>query len=622
MTTAHAARLFKAATDAHRRGEMAAALKAYNDVLESDPGHAPAHFLLGLIHRATGRVTEALEHMRHAARIEPENVSYRQGLAEVLLSNGQMEAAERAFRMTVLCDPSVAAVWSWLGGRLEQLGDLPSAERLARRRRYLSNDRGAALAHAEVLSRLGDIGVAWPLADRAVRLGGTYDALADLKSALMFPPVPTGRDQIEQARRRFADALDRVADSGLRLEDPVSQVGRAPFYLAYHGLDDRHLMERFNDVLHAATPGFQDQRPGTGKSGGRTRVGIFSTFFNAHTVLRYTQGLIRAMAGREDLELLALPTATSPAAARRHLETLGAAVAPVAGDYSRAVREIRALDLDVLIFADIGMEPLSGALAHTDLAARQIALSGHPVTTGIRRLDGYVTCPIFEPESFEAHYTEPVIRAKFWPMGYVRAVSGPESLPMPDRDSTRKVLLCAQSLFKIHPDMDAGFRDILDRVPSALLYFIDLPPGMKPVTERFRARLASAGIDVAARVRFLPRMPLESFLGWLRHADVVLDSWYFSGGDSSFAALAAGAPVVTLEGAFYRGRQTAGLLRAMGRPDTIAETPMRYAEIVESMVADRAHADALRRHLDARRSQVFDRSDGADPLIDAILGYN
>ena len=114
MTTAHAARLFKAATDAHRRGEMAAALKAYNDVLESDPGHAPAHFLLGLIHRATGRVAEALEHMRHAARIEPENVSYRQGLAEVLLSNGQMEAAERAFRMTVLCDPSVAAVWSWL----------------------------------------------------------------------------------------------------------------------------------------------------------------------------------------------------------------------------------------------------------------------------------------------------------------------------------------------------------------------------------------------------------------------------------------------------------------------------------------------------------------------------
>ena len=620
MTPSRTGKLFKAATEAHRRGELTTAVEFYTDVVKADPSHAPAHFLLGLIYRATGRVADALAHVRHATRTAPENISYRQGLAEVLLANGQSEAAERAFRTTVLCDPTVAAAWSWLGGRLEQKGDLPAAEHVARRRRYLSDDRGAALTHAEVLSRLGNIETAWPLAERAVRMGGSYDPLSDLKSALMFPPIPTNRDQIIQARERFADALDRVANSGLRLEDPVSQVGRAPFYLAYHGLDDRRLMERFNDVLHAATPGFQDQRAGTKTSGGRQRIGIFSTFFNAHTVLRYTQGLIRAMAAREDLELMALPAASIPAAASRHLESLGATVVPIAADYPRAVRQIRELALDVLIFADIGMEPLSGALAHTDLATRQIALSGHPVTTGIRRLDGYVICPTFEPEGFEAHYTEPVIRAEFWPMGYVREVSDLKSFPLPDRNSTHPVLLCAQSLFKIHPDMDAGFRDILDRIPSAALYFIDLPQGMKPVTERFRARLASAGIDVDARVRFLPRMPLAEFLGWLRHADVVLDSWYFSGGDSSFSALAAGAPVVTLEWAFYRGRQTAGLLRQARLPETLAETPDRYAEIVEKMATDRTYTDDLRRKLEAGCPRVFNRLDGADALIDDIVG--
>jgi protein O-GlcNAc transferase len=213
-----------------------------------------------------------------------------------------------------------------------------------------------------------------------------------------------------------------------------------------------------------------------------------------------------------------------------------------------------------------------------------------------------------------------VIRAEFWPMGYVREVSDLKSFPLPDRNSTHPVLLCAQSLFKIHPDMDAGFRDILDRIPSAALYFIDLPQGMKPVTERFRARLVSAGIDVDARVRFLPRMPLVEFLGWLRHADVVLDSWYFSGGDSSFSALAAGAPVVTLEGAFYRGRQTAGLLRQARLPETLAETPDRYAEIVEKMATDRTYTDDLRRKLEAGCPRVFNRLDGADALIDDIVG--
>ena len=620
MITPLTARMFKAGADAHRRGEMATAVKFYTDVISADPNHAPARFLLGLICRATGQITDALEHVRHAARIAPENISYRQGLAEVLLANGQNEAAERAFQLTILCDPTVAAAWSWLGGRLEQTGDLPAAERVARRCRYLSGDRGATLAHAEVLSRLGDVETAWPLAERAVRMDGRYDALSDLKSALMFPPIPAGRDQIEHARERFAASLDRVAESGLRLEDPVSQVGRAPFYLAYHGLDDRHLMERFNDVLHAATPAFHEERSEAPKSGGGKRVGIFSTFFNAHTVLRYTQGLIRSMAGRADIELLALSPPTLPPAARGHLEKLGAKVVPVGGDYPLAVRQIRALHLDVLIFADIGMEPLSGALAHTDLAGRQIALSGHPVTTGIRRLNGYVTCPGFEPDGFPAQYTEPLIRAAFWPLGYARATSDPEALPKPDRDNTRPVLLCAQSLFKIHPDMDANFHEILERVPSALLYFVDLPTGMRPVTERFRARLASAGIDVDTRVRFLPRMPLADFLGCLRYADVVLDSWYFSGGDSSFSALAAGAPVVTLEGAFYRGRQTSGLLRHARCPETIAETPERYAEIVEKMATDRARADDLRRKLEVAGSHVFDRLDGADTLIDAIIG--
>jgi CRISPR-associated protein Csy1 len=619
MASPITAKIFKAATDAHRRGEMAAAVKHYNDVVKADPNHAPAHFLLGLIDRAAGRIPDALTHVRQAVRIAPDNTSYRQGLAEVLLADGRTDAAERAFRETILCDPAVAAAWAWLGGRLEQSGDLPAAERIARRRRYLSGDPSAILAHAEILSRLGDVAAAWPLARSAVNVGGRYDPLSDLKSGLMFPPVPINRDQIESARRRFSESLDRVADSGLKLEDPVSQIGRAPFYLAYHGLDDRPLAERFDDVLNALTPAFRERRPAATKSD-RTRVGVFSTFFNAHTVLRYSQGLIKAMARRADIELLVLPTATIPDAASAHLASLGAGVAAISNDYPQATREIRALNLDVLIFADIGMEPLSGALARSDLATRTIALSGHPVTTGIRRLSGYVTCPGFEPQGFEAHYTEPLIRAAFWPLDYIRPTSEPAALPSPDRDPNRPTLLCAQSLFKIHPDMDAMFHEILERVPSAVLYFIDLPHGMRPVTERFRSRLVGAGIDVERRIRFLPRMPLAHFLGWLRHADVVLDSRHFSGGDSSLSTLAAGAPVVTSKDAFYRGRQTAGLLRAMGVTETIAATSEGYIQIAERMATDPGYTAHLRQKVEAAAPQIFGRTDGADALIDAIVG--
>lgn len=619
MSAIRSIELFKSALRAHQGDDAAAAARLYGEVLALDPDHAPARFLLGMLLLAAGRTDTALEHVRQAVRIDPLITSYRQGLAEVFLAQGQVEAAETAFRMSALSDPSLPTARAWLGGRRELQGALPAAERFYRQARYLSDSPTATIDHASILSRLSDIETAWTLADRAVRLGGVYDPLADLKAGLMLPPVPMHREQIAESRQRFSAMLDRIANSGLRLDDPASQVGRTPFYLAYQGEDDQDLARRFSDVLHAATPAFQERRPDTSKPAGRHRVGIFSTFFNAHTVLRYTQGLIRTLAGREDIEVVALPTASLPTAAQDHLRTLGATVRPVSRDYRQAVGEIRGLALDVLIFADIGMEPLSGALAQTDLAARQIALSGHPVTTGIRRLDGYVVCPRFEPDGFAAQYTEPLIEAPFWPLGYAAATSDPAALAKPDRDWSRPALICAQSLFKIHPDMDAGFQAILDRVPTAVLHFVDLPDGMRPATERFKSRLRAAGIDLERQVRFLPRMPARRYFGWIRHADAVLDSWHFSGGDSSFAALAAGAPIVTHEGAFYRGRQTAGLLREMGLAETIAATPEAYADIAETLVTDPSYAAELRRQVETRADRIFGRLDGADGLVDAII---
>ncbi len=612
--------LFKIALQAHQQGDLETAGGRYADVLERTPHHAPARFLLGMVLLTGRRLDEARTHVGEAVRLAPADARYRQGLAEIHLASGEVERADAAFRMTVLCDPAVATPWAWLGERREVLGDLPAAERLARRARYLSDDAKTTITHAAILSRLGEVETAWPLADRAVRMSGRYDPLSDLKSALMLPPIPRDRAQIDEARRRFSDMLDRVADSGLRLTDPASQIGRTPFYLAYHGEDDRDLIRRYSDVLDAATPAFQETRPDRPIAGGRRRVGFFSTFFNAHTILRYTRGLMQAMAAWDDLEVVVLPTRSMPDPAQERLRSLGVAVRPVSHDYLQAVGEIRGLDLDVLVFADIGMEPLSGALAQTDLARRQVALSGHPVTTGIRRLDGYVVCPRFEPTEFASHYTEPLIEAPFWPLNYVSALSNQETLAKPERDWSRPALICAQSLFKIHPDMDGCFREILERVPAAELYFIGLPERMRSVTDRFGHRLRTAGIDLDRHIRFLPHMAAQTYLGWIRHADVVLDSWHFSGGDSTFAALAAGARLVTREGAFYRGRQSAGLLREIGLPETVATSPEAYAATVETVATDPSYRTHLRGRMEARGPRVFRRLDGADALVDSIVG--
>ena len=53
-------------------------------------------------------------------------------------------------------------------------------------------------------------------------------------------------------------------------------------------------------------------------------------------------------------------------------------------------------------------------------------------------------------------------------------------------------------------------------------------------------------------------------------SDVMIDTLRWSGGNTTLDALASALPVVTLEGRFMRGRQTAAMLRILGIEELIA----------------------------------------------------
>jgi CRISPR-associated protein Csy1 len=88
--------------------------------------------------------------------------------------------------------------------------------------------------------------------------------------------------------------------------------------------------------------------------------------------------------------------------------------------------------------------------------------------------------------------------------------------------------------------------------------------------QRFGAALAAHGLDIRTRVCLLPIMARETYLRVNAACDVMLDSLHWSGGNTSLDALACGLPVVTLPGAYMRGRQTYGMLQLVGVPELIA----------------------------------------------------
>ena len=92
--------------------------------------------------------------------------------------------------------------------------------------------------------------------------------------------------------------------------------------------------------------------------------------------------------------------------------------------------------------------------------------------------------------------------------------------------------------------------------------------------------------DVAARISFIPARPAPEFLQLLSAVDVVLDTPYFNGMNSSLEAFAAGAPVVTLPTALQRGRHTQAMYRTMGISDCIAKDAHDYVGIATKLAAE------------------------------------
>jgi protein O-GlcNAc transferase len=273
---------------------------------------------------------------------------------------------------------------------------------------------------------------------------------------------------------------------------------------------------------------------------------------------------------------------------------------------------IRGDDLDVLVYPELGMDVTSFALAALRLAPRQYAAWGHPVTTGHTTIDAFLSCDSMEPDGAQAHYVEPLIRLPGIGTRYER--------PAVPKDASRRqfglpdappLLLCPQSLFKIHPDNDALFAEILARNPAALLVLF---AGRHPaITDQFMRRLACTldqhGIAIRERTRVLPSVGHDDYLRINLVCDAMVDTLHWSGGNTSLDAIACGLPVVTLPGTYMRGRQSAGMLSLLGVPELIARDRADYVALVSRLIAEPAWRRSLGERIRAAQGRLFDVGD-------------
>ncbi|HEY9842193.1 MAG TPA: hypothetical protein V6D23_17140, partial [Candidatus Obscuribacterales bacterium] len=101
----------------------------------------------------------------------------------------------------------------------------------------------------------------------------------------------------------------------------------------------------------------------------------------------------------------------------------------------------------------------------------------------------------------------------------------------------------------------------------------------------------------------------------LRAVDVILDTFPFGGGNTSYQALGLGCPIVCLDVPWMKGRWTQAMYRLMGMSELIAADPEAYVSLAVRVATDPAWQAELRQQIAARSATLFDNPAWSDALL-------
>lgn len=542
---------------------------------------------------AHSRFTEAEQLCRSALKLGKDVAVARRMLALCLYNQSVLllkhpslsDNAERLLREAERYWPDSLDIQNNLGALLLMLGRPEEAATHLSRASALAPANISALTNLAIaLEETGQRENASASLQKLALLDPRNNAAYLLRDALQAPAIPPDDAFVSHLRETAIAMLGKLAArSDLCLENPL-RLPSTYFRLAYHGPANTEINRAMAAVYAKACPALLWTAPHVAPWRGprqRIRIGIASAFLRNHSIGSVSRGFFEQL-DRTGFEVIALrlgPPAQDETslAIDRHADRV---LQIDNTNLESARRVIAGLELDVLFYQDIGMEPLSYFLAFARLAPLQITWFGHPDTTGIPTIDYYVSASLYETEDAQGSYTERLaILPNTRNIAYYRQPTA--DLTTDSRDSfgfgeDQHIYCCPQQLFKLQPVMDRLFLGICERDPQGIIVLFEPNEAhWRGALERRIGRLSPLLKD---RVRFVPSMGYERYLRFVQLCDVVLDTVTFNGYNTTLEALAVGTPAVTMAGPLQRQRFGRAIYVALGFTELVASTENEYVD--------------------------------------------
>ncbi|KDO33615.1 hypothetical protein SPRG_19242 [Saprolegnia parasitica CBS 223.65] len=518
---------------------------------------------LGQVYQTLGVLHEAISYYQRALELHPTHFEGRMGLATARHQHGRLDDAMHVYASLLEQSPAHVGVLNNLGVALLYRGDGDAAAAYFHRALAIEPGQLQSLGNLYIYyADLGDVAAARAMAETAYKQ--SRNDIFRLQAALVLPPVYATHDQLLATRAALHASLDAFVADNMALSDFYNTELRPPFYLVYHGKNDRPLLEKLATLYRRAVPQLSWRAPhvATPRPQSCIRVGFMSKSF----VTNHAHGLLlRGVLAGLDRAVYCVYLLVVPSVAEAPDPSLVAAVdhvVPLSLHLLDVQREVAALTLDVLVFADIMSDPVNYFTAFGRLARVQALFWGNPTTSGNAAIDYFVSSELLDaamdPEETEDgdHYTEQVVLLPGLGIWY-----DPPPLPTtPGRrsdynlDDHWTIYVCAQSVFKMQPEFDVVLAAILARDLNGHIVLVQgrRATWTAQLVARLRATLPRASFE---RLHLVPRVAgHEAYMRLLSIATVVLHPFPFGGSKTSAEALALGLPLVVRDATHLRAR--------------------------------------------------------------------
>lgn len=632
----------------HQRGDLAAAAALYAEILQADPRVADAWHLSGLIAYQQGAPADAEKLIRRALELSPGQSEYLSNLAAVLLAADRPEEAEEAARAAMSTEsvpgksrrhlatalsrqgrysegieilrqitaeqPLDAVAHCNLGAMLQEAKRCEEAVAILDTAVQLDpQSHQARVNYGGALRETGQLHHSLRELDEAVRLGpqipqcyvnrgntrldlgDTTGALADFQQAVELNPQSAialnGLGRTLQTCGQWKPALDAL-DLACRLDGPCSRFESNRLYCSSLA---PHLSRRELSDLHADWGQRIEQQipmlPPVAWQHDRIRIGYVSPDFRNHATMRFMLPLLEAH-HHDHIDVYCygegrLDSVTSRVQACCHSwrSTRQLSDSDLAG-------QIRQDEIDVLI-------DLAGHTAGNRLpvfamhpATVQASFLGYPNTTGLTRIDWFLTDEVRDSSESATFFSEQLL---FLPHGAC-CFEAPSERPITDPPCLETGNITFGSTHRLEKLSDSCLQlwaRVLDSVPNSTLLVIRDTLASEDTRQSVSQQLQAAGIDLE-RTRFQWELPADH-LQIYDDIDLLLDVFPWGSGTTAYECMWMGVPIPTIAGDRGSCRATASMMHQLGLQELSAETPDEYVRLTEALATDLPRLQHLRR---------------------------